>query len=230
MPKPHTPKRKPQAGAKPVQAVKPVQVSERVPAPKPTSAKPEQSTAKRRSVPKRRRQPTWIWWAGAAAVLLVLAPFIIRQLSSQNISGVRTYGNQLRVHTDAPQTYAQTPPVGGPHPLTWQNCGVYDKPIKNEYGVHSLEHGAVWVTYRPDLAAESVALLRDTVGGRSYTLLSPYPDLPAPVVASAWGIQLQLDDPSDPRLAQFIATYQQGPQTPEPGAACSGGISTTVES
>lgn len=42
---------------------------------------------------------------------------------------------------------------------------------------------------------------------------------------SAWGKQLTVKSAADARVAQFFTKYVQGPQTPEPGAACSGGIS-----
>ena len=93
--------------------------------------------------------------------------------------------------------------------------------------MHSLEHGAVWVTYRPELSTEDVEALRAQIRGKRYTLLSPYAGLPAPVVASAWGVQLQLSGPDDPRLESFLATYRQGPQAPEPGAACYSGTTFT---
>ena len=57
----------------------------------------------------------------------------------------------------------------------------------------------------------------------TYTVLSPYPGIKTPVVASAWGKQLALTGPDDPRLAAFVRAYRQGPQTPEQGAACTGG-------
>ena len=60
----------------------------------------------------------------------------------------------------------------------WQNCGVYDQPVEDSQAVHSMEHGAVWITYQPDLPAEQVDQLRDLVGGSGYVLLSPYVDLP----------------------------------------------------
>jgi hypothetical protein len=43
-------------------------------------------------------------------------------------------------------------------------------------------------------------------------------------VASAWRKQLRLQSASDPDLERFVRAYQQGPQTPEPGATCTGGI------
>ncbi len=54
-------------------------------------------------------------------------------------------------------------------------------------------------------------------------LASPYEGLDAPVVASAWGKQLRLEGANDPGLERFVRAYHQGPQTPEPGAACTGG-------
>ncbi len=136
--------------------------------------------------------------------------------------GVVTVEVASAEHVPGSVDYAQTPPVGGDHSAVWQNCGFYSQPIAPEMGVHSLEHGAVWITYQPDLAEDQVDVLRDRAG--SYVLVSPWTDgLPAPVVASAWGSQLALGSASDPDLEAFIEVFRQGPQTPEPGAACSGG-------
>jgi hypothetical protein len=95
--------------------------------------------------------------------------------------------------------------------------------------VHSLEHGAVWITYQPDLSASEIEQLRSDVRGHAFVLLSPYPGLPSKVVASAWSTQLKLDSASDPRITSFIAKYEQGPQTPEQGATCRSGIGTPIE-
>jgi hypothetical protein len=135
---------------------------------------------------------------------------------------VMTFSNLSRDHVDGPVTYPQVPPVGGPHNPVWMNCGIYDQPIPNENAVHSMEHGAVWITYQPDLPETSVEQLRGLVRGHSHVLLSPYPGLPARVVASAWGVQMRADSAGDPQLAKFVATYESGPQTPEPGTTCSG--------
>jgi Protein of unknown function (DUF3105) len=141
-----------------------------------------------------------------------------------HIAGVRTFHDLSRRHTTAHVAYPQVPPVGGPHAPRPLNCGVYSTPVRQENAVHSLEHGAVWITYRPDLPDDQVATLRALVHGRGHLLLSPYPGLPAPVVASAWGRQLRLGDAYDPRLNSFVGVFREGPQTPERGAPCSGGV------
>jgi hypothetical protein len=89
--------------------------------------------------------------------------------------------------------------------------------------VHSLEHGAVWITFHPDLPPDQVGALR-RLARQTFVIASPFPDLPTPIVASAWGHQLRLPSATDPRLAQFVRYFRLGPQTPEPGAACTGGV------
>jgi len=142
------------------------------------------------------------------------------------IPGVETFSVTSSKHTTEPVDYPQDPPVGGPHDPSWQRCGVYVAPIKPEHAVHSMEHGAVWITYRPDLPPADVEYLTGVVTGKRFILLSPYPGLTDPVVASAWGAQLRLSDPKDPRLAEFIARYAGN--GPEPGATCDTGVEVTL--
>ncbi len=162
-----------------------------------------------------------IFLAGFAALVIVDA----RQKTASSPPGeTQTYDvGPANVHTEGNVDYAQSPPVGGEHNPIWQNCGFYEEPIRDENAVHSLEHGAVWITYSPDLPQDEVERLRDLAQSQTYILVSPYPGLNYPVVASAWGKQLSLESAEDPALERFISAYRQGPQTPEPGAACTGG-------
>ncbi len=118
----------------------------------------------------------------------------------------------------------ELPPPGGIHHPSWQNCGIYDTPIGTEFALHSLEHGAVWIAYRPDLPTEQIQRLRDITGGGSHRLLAPYSNLESPIVVSAWGYQLQLTEAGDNRLTDFIRNYEKRGEAPEPGALCSGGV------
>ncbi|WNB84743.1 DUF3105 domain-containing protein [Cellulomonas sp. ATA003] len=149
----------------------------------------------------------------------------VAEAAAGDIPGVLTFTDLSATHVQQPVQYEQTPPVGGDHAGVWANCGTYTEPIPSEVAVHSLEHGAVWITYSPDLPAEQVQELTDLAEGNAYLLLSPFDGLPEePVVASAWGTQLSLETADDPRLEQFLVKYQQGEQTPEPGAPCTGGV------
>ena len=176
---------------------------------------------------------TNLWWllslgGGAVVTVVIILLLLAPPAPVSTLDGMLTFNNLSRAHSEAAQTYAQTPPVGGVHSSIPQNCGVYDEPIRNENAVHSLEHGAVWLAYRPDLPAASVDALRNLARGHDHVLVSPYPDLPHAVVAAAWGLQLPVEDATDPRLSLFVSRYEKGPQTPEPGAVCSGGTGTPL--
>lgn len=181
-----------------------------------------------------RRRALLIWGAGSLAVLLMAGIVAYAILNGRTPAAAESSGTPGQVdvvstykvsqgHVTGKVAYAQTPPAGGEHNATWLNCGVYDQPVPNENAVHSLEHGAVWVTYDPSLPSDQVATLRKKIPG-TYMVLSPYSGLPSPVVASAWGKQVLLTGVDDPKLTDFITAYRQGPQTPEPGAACTGGL------
>lgn len=145
--------------------------------------------------------------------------------AATGLQDVVEYGQLEGEHVDGDVTYEQNPPVGGPHSPAWQDCGFYDTPIRDEHAVHSMEHGAVWITYDPALDAEAVAVIEQLAADEGYVLASPRAGLPSRVVASAWGAQLLLPSTTDPRLESFVDTYAESPQAPEPGAPCSGGIS-----
>ena len=160
----------------------------------------------------------------AVLPLLLLA---LTACGSKEIEGVQTFTYTAGDHRSGSLVYTEAPPAGGPHNASWQNCGVYAQPLYNEYAVHSQEHGAVWITYRPDLDAAQVETLKKLVDGRPYTLLSPYEGLGTPVAASAWGAQVKVDRADDGRLKAFLDKYEQGATAPERGASCTGGYGGT---
>jgi hypothetical protein len=156
------------------------------------------------------------------------------QDKAADIEGIVNYRAQKnaaidsRNHKDGPLTYVTNPPVGGDHNPTWQNCmgDVYDKPIANEHAVHSLEHGAIWVTYKQGLDADQVNKLKAKVQGKDYMLMSPITNLDKNVSLQAWGYQLKVDNADDKRIDAFIKDLRLN-ATMEPGAACSSGNTTS---
>lgn len=166
--------------------------------------------------------------AALAAMVLNRSPGDSAQNQSVSVAAVQAFEGLSQDHTTGRVTYPQTPPVGGPHNPVWQNCGVYTEPVMNEYAVHSLEHGAVWIIYRPDLDPAQVEKLAEITRQSSHRLLSPYPGIDSPIILTAWGYQLKLASADDPQLMEFIQQYEQNPSGPEPGAPCDGAESRTA--
>src|SRR3954454_9378538 len=92
--------------------------------------------------------------------------------------GTLTFGDLPRTHVDTPIEYPQTPPVGGKHNPAWQNCQYYDTAVPNERAVHSLEHGAVWITYAPDTSQADRDVLKALAHASDHILVSEYAGLP----------------------------------------------------
>lgn len=132
-------------------------------------------------------------------------------------------------HKEGKITYPVSPPAGGPHNAAWQRClgDVYEAPIASEHALHSLEHGAVWITYRPDLPQDQIDKLVGRTAGRDYTFLSPYEGLDKPISLQVWGYQLKVDRADDKRIDAFINALR-GEAGPEKGATCASGNYVTA--
>jgi hypothetical protein len=88
--------------------------------------------------------------------------------------------------------------------------------------VHSLEHGAVWITYNADeVSAADIDTLGQLVEGEAGRMMSPYTGLDSPISVQAWGHQLKVDSADDKRIKQFADFLTLNSAfTPEPGASC----------
>ncbi|HET6951454.1 MAG TPA: DUF3105 domain-containing protein [Acidimicrobiales bacterium] len=145
--------------------------------------------------------------------------------AAEGVEGVEAYRIDSRNHTEDDLDYDQDPPAGGDHSPVPATCGYYDtleaRP-PDEFMVHDLEHGAVWIAFDPDLPDGQRDILRDVVARQAKVTATPYADLDSPLVVTAWGRKLPLDSADDPRLAQFIDTYRNSAEAPEATAACQG--------
>ena len=151
--------------------------------------------------------------------------------NDSGIDGVQTFPDKAAYHDHVDVVNdpgSDLPPTFGAHYSKWQNCGIYDKPVELGNALHSMEHGAVWLTYSPSLSATQVTDLQALVRGHGYVLMSPYEKQIAPVVMTAWGVQLVINSLLDDHIAKFIAYYEEGPQDSERGAPCSGAVGTPL--
>ncbi|GGF03660.1 DUF3105 domain-containing protein [Mycetocola zhadangensis] len=199
----------------------------------------EQRTAKveafkKEQARKRRNKRIGIGAAivGGVAVVALLVTSIVLTIpknatyeaggSGAKIEGVETFQNS-NTHVETAVDYPQTPPAGGDHNPAWLNCGIYTEVQQSENAVHSLEHGAIWVTYDPSISDEELELLKEKLPS-TYVILSPFEELPTPIVLSGWDVQLQVEDASDERITEFFEEYWKSENVPEPGALCTGAV------
>jgi hypothetical protein len=151
-----------------------------------------------------------------------------RITSADQIAGLQTFDYAAgQEHVSTPVTYTESPPVGGAHDPEWADCTgtVYDVDIRHENAVHSMEHGATWITYDPDTISDGdLATLKKLVTGRQGLLLSPYAGLTSTISLQSWNHQLAVSSAGDKRVQQFadFMTFN-GDITghyPEIGASC----------
>ncbi len=179
------------------------------------------------------RQFDWkkwgLWGIGGIVAIGLIVLIIADQPESIDLpnnaeipEAVETFEVSDRSHVETAVAYPQDPPVGGAHNPVWLNCGFYTDPVPNENAVHALEHGVVWITYQEGLGGDDLDTLR-ALANESEVIVSPYPGLDSPVVASAWGAQMRFDSAADPDLLNFVATLRNT-LAPEAGASCLGGV------
>lgn len=164
---------------------------------------------------------------GGAIALGVIGLLTILYLNLRGpapITGLVTFGRQERGHENIEIPLDPLPPVGGIHQDQWQNCGIYRDVLEPANVIHSMEHGAVWITYQDDLPQAEIDQLEAITRQENFIVLSPYPGLQSPVVLTAWQVQLELDGVDADSIEQFIEQYRIGPFTPERGASCSNGV------
>ncbi|MFM7088822.1 MAG: DUF3105 domain-containing protein [Candidatus Paceibacterota bacterium] len=153
--------------------------------------------------------------------LLVITFFLTKpEPKGVGPKGTIKYSYTARDHQTGVVKYKEDPPVGGAHNPKWANCGLYNEPVPEELAVHSLEHGAVWLTYKPDVVGAELDKMVKRLPIDSHILISPNPGQSSEFVLTAWNHQLILEGSDDPRVDDFLYAFLRGPQTPEPGAPC----------
>ena len=191
-------------------------------------------TRSKKQMEQSKSQWRWVVIGGVVIAALIGLGYLLYQgiqgpAPIEPIEGLVEHEHQERDHVEDEIAGGELPPVGGSHSPVWQNCGIYDEPVPIENATHSLEHGAMWLTYQPDLPQGDVEALRDQVRGEDFVIMSPYPGLKSPVVLTAWEVQMELDSVKDDRIEEFVDRYQQGPTTPELGASCQDGVGTPIQ-
>ena len=192
----------------------------------------KKSQIKPKSDPNDRQSKFYIYGTGLVILLALVGATAFSIINSNNqeraldlaaskpIAGVKSFTGLSRKHITTNLAPTALPPTGGDHAADWTECGIYDAPVNTSMNVHSLEHGAAWISYQPSLPKDQIKTLESFVTSNPYRLIAPYDNLTSPIVLSAWGKQLSVANASDSRVEIFLKAFTQGPDTPEPGAPC----------
>ncbi len=103
--------------------------------------------------------------------------------------------------------YSSNPPATGEHYATTAHGGVYDVAPPDGNLVHSLEHGAVILWYKPDIPKDDIEKLKKIFNealGKS--IMVPRKNLDVPVAVSSWGKVLRLQTIDEKQIKEFFET------------------------
>jgi len=135
------------------------------------------------------------------------------------------FGEYGTSHVGPPVSFETSPSTGGDHYQFWQNCGYYTTEVIEGAATHTLEHGAVWITYNESaVSGDDLAALEALASGNGKLLISPYNHDDA-IVLSAWGVQQRgVPAPSTAQgsaeISAFIEAWADNPELAEAGVPC----------
>ena len=118
------------------------------------------------------------------------------------------------------------PPYGGPHDGLTLPCGTYQNAIREENAVHSMEHGAVVIWYRPSaISAEQFeelqALTNEHVFERGdFVILAPLEGIRGTVALSSWGESMTLETVELDTIESYIRTFKHNAPEPVEAGGC----------
>jgi hypothetical protein len=118
--------------------------------------------------------------------------------------------------------YEESPPVSGRHAPSPIPCGTYGEAVPNEGLVHSLEHGAVYLLYAPDVPVPQIRQLEEIAGNYDENVLvAPYDgEMETPIAVGSWGERMDLEEVDEDAITTYIDTFAgEGPES-DTGQTC----------
>ena len=101
-----------------------------------------------------------------------------------------TFANlgQQHVTLDYKFTYNSNPPSSGPHYPDPANWGIYDYEVNDKIFMHNMEHGGIWISYRPRVSGKAIEDLKSIVKefDASQIVMGPRSANDADIAVAAW--------------------------------------------
>lgn len=140
---------------------------------------------------------------------------------SKSVEGVEEFeiiGREHIAQGTAGSGYNSNPPTSGPHWGAPATNGIHDEQLADEQTIHNLEHGHIWITYKPDISDEDRQKLAEIAKSDDWkVLISKRETNSNPIILVAWGRLLRLNEFNEAKIKDFIKTYRnRGPEkTPD---------------
>lgn len=143
-----------------------------------------------------------LWGALAVVVVALVAGFLFSRTDPQRAATI-LLGDQVLTEPEGEVTSGPAPTSGqfdgGP------TCGAVAEPVPADQQVDALAAGIVVVQYR---SAEDAEAVTGALAGRpTEVLVAPNADIDAPVVATAWGRRLRLEQVDAQVLQAFVTAH-----------------------
>ena len=131
--------------------------------------------------------------------------------------------NHIDISASHPD-YNSNPPTSGWHYEKWADKGVYKNQLPDEQLIHNLEHGYIWISYKPDANPEIIKQLEDFYGIGKKIIVEPRKENDKLIALAAWNwldkfdpeLNEKLNGAELKRIGDFIDQYIN--QGPEPNA------------
>lgn len=166
---------------------------------------------------KHTRRIFWIFGFAAVFALLIYGGMRYARWKNENLPGV-AFPDQGREHVAGAHQheYNSNPPTSGWHHASPAEWGVYKEEIVDEAAVHNLEHGGIWISYKPGIPDDlrrKLEAFYETWGRK--IIITPRAKNDSDVALAAW---TRLDtfsaaEYSDERVERFIKAFRnKGPE------------------
>lgn len=154
-----------------------------------SSAGKEQERARRE---RARKMKKLFWWFLVLIVVIGVGYGLVRWIAHRQTTlpgvGYSDVGRgHIALNDPTPRGYNSNPPVSGPHFSSPANWGVYDYEVRDEIFLHNMEHGGVWISYKPGVPQGVVDELKKIAGDMNTKIvLEPRSKNDTDIAVAAW--------------------------------------------